>query len=92
MIGTAIALAGSVIAIIGGIGLLRFPDVYTRSHAQTVINVGGACLILIGLILESLDSAFSWKLIIIILAIFITSPAATHAITKAAYIKGKNSR
>lgn len=89
MIGVFIALIGSVIAFIGGIGLVRFPDVYTRSHAQTVVNVGGACLMLIGFMIESWESPSVWKILIILIAIFVTSPTATHAITKAAYMKNK---
>jgi len=88
MIGIALMLVGGVLAIIGSFGLLRFPDVYSRSHAQTVVNVGGVCLMLLGVILDQLFSVFSVKALFLIILIFVTSPVATHAITKAAYLSG----
>jgi len=89
MIGLVFIFLGALIAIVGSIGLLRFPDVFTRSHAQTVINVGGVTLMLIGFVFEMLNSLIVWKFLILIVLIFVTSPVATHAITKAAYKKDK---
>jgi len=88
MIGMGLMLIGGMLAIIGSFGLLRFPDVYSRSHAQTVVNVGGVCLILIGVILDQLVSIFSLKALFLMILIFVTAPVATHAITKAAYLSG----
>jgi multicomponent Na+:H+ antiporter subunit G len=88
MIGIIIMVIGGVLAIIGSLGLVRFPDVYTRSHAQTVVNVGGICLILLGVMIDQLFSIFSVKSLFIIILIFAVSPVATHAITKAAYLSG----
>jgi len=85
MIGLVFIFTGALVAIIGSIGLVRFPDVFTRSHAQTVINVGGVSFMLAGFILENLESVIAWKFLIMIALIFVTSPVATHAITKAAY-------
>jgi multicomponent Na+:H+ antiporter subunit G len=87
-IGYVIIFIGSLIAIIGSFGLLRFPDVYTRSHAQTVTIVGGVCLILIGILTSQPISQTTIKIIFLIIFIFLTSPTATHAITKAAYRSG----
>jgi multicomponent Na+:H+ antiporter subunit G len=81
-------LLGGIISIIGAIGLVRFPDVYTRSHAQTVVNVGGICLILLGVMAENFYSLFFVKAVFLIAFIFATSPVGTHAITKAAYLSG----
>ncbi len=89
MNGIIAILIGAIITIIGSVGLVRFPDVFTRSHAQTVINVGGVCLMLIGFMMEMITAAVAWKFLILIILVFITSPTATHAITKAAYKKTK---
>ncbi|NOX71446.1 MAG: monovalent cation/H(+) antiporter subunit G [Candidatus Micrarchaeota archaeon] len=83
--GIIAVLIGALISIIGSIGLVRFPDVFTRSHAQTVVNVGGVALMLIGAAFELIGDPAAWKIIVIIILIFVTSPTATHAITKAAY-------
>lgn len=87
MIGWMVMVIGGVISVVGAIGLLRFPDVYTRAHAQTVINVGGTCLIMIGSFLEEF-SLIGFKTILIILFIFLTAPVGTHAITRSAYLSG----
>ncbi len=72
------------------IGLLRFPDFYTRMHAIGKGDTLGAFLILTGLALYNLDNGFSVdailvsiKILFIALFIFIANPTATHAITKA---------
>lgn len=89
MIGIILILLGSIISVIGAVGLVRFPDVYTRSHAQTVLNVGGVCLTLIGVVFESpFLSLYSIKSILLILFIFLTSPVGSHAICRAAYRSG----
>ncbi|UCH46014.1 MAG: monovalent cation/H(+) antiporter subunit G, partial [Nitrospiraceae bacterium] len=72
------------------IGLLRFPDFYTRMHAIGKGDTLGALLILAGLALYNLHHGFSIdvilisvKILFIALFIFIANPTATHAITKA---------
>ena len=87
-LGIAIMLLGGVFAIIGAIGLLRFPDVYARSHAQTVVTVAGTCLVLIGVMIDYYQTLLMVKCVFLIIFIFLTSPAGTHAITKAAYLSG----
>lgn len=86
--GILLMLAGGVFSVIGAIGLIRFPDVYSRSHAQTVVNVGGTCLILIGVMIDNFSSPLLIKSLFLIIFIFFTSPVGTHAITKAAYLSG----
>lgn len=87
-LGIIIMLIGGVFAIIGAIGLLRFPDVYARSHAQTVVTVAGTCLVLIGVMIDYYRTLLLVKCVFLIIFIFLTSPAGTHAITKAAYLSG----
>ncbi len=72
------------------IGLLRFPDFYTRMHATGKGDTLGALLILAGLALYNLHHGFSVeailvsiKILFIAVFIFIANPTATHAITKA---------
>ncbi len=88
MIGLAFMIIGGIFSIIGAIGLVRFPDVYTRSHAQTVVNVGGICMVLLGVMAESFYSLSFVKAFFLVIFIFVTSPVGTHAITKAAYLSG----
>ena len=81
-------VTGGVFSVIGGIGLIRMPDFYTRSHAASITDTLGAGLILLGLGLHSGLNLITVKLVFIFLFLYITSPTAAHALVKAAYAKG----
>lgn len=81
-------VAGALFCLAGGIGMIRFPDVYARSHAAGVIDTGGAYLILLGLALQAGFSLVTVKLLLIGLLLFFTSPTATHALLKGALAGG----
>lgn len=76
--------AGSFFYIVGSIGLLRMPDVFTRMHATSVSDTFGALLMLLGLVLQAGISLVTLKLLIIIAIILYTGPVATHALARAA--------
>lgn len=77
-------VAGGFFGIVGGIGIVRFPDLFTRFHAAGITDTLGAALILIGLMLQAGASLVSVKLLLIFAFILFTSPTATHALAKAA--------
>jgi multicomponent Na+:H+ antiporter subunit G len=81
-------VAGSVFCVIGGIGIIRMPDFYTRSHAASITDTLGATLILLGLGLYSGMNLISVKLAFVLFLLYVTSPTAAHALVKAAYSKG----
>lgn len=81
-------LAGGFFCVVGGIGLIRMPDFYTRMHAAGVTETLGAGLLLLGLMIQAGLSLVTAKLLMIGLLIFLTSPAATHALAKAALVRG----
>ena len=81
-------VAGGLFCVVGGIGLLRMPDFYTRVHAASVTDTLGVALILLGLALQAGWTLIAAKLAVIGLLIFFTSPAATHALAKAALERG----
>lgn len=83
---------GSVFCLIGGTGILRMPDFYTRMHAASVIDTLGAGFILSGLLLQAGITLVAAKLLMIGLLIFLTSPTATHALAKAALARGLQPR
>ncbi|MBJ21904.1 MAG: monovalent cation/H(+) antiporter subunit G [bacterium] len=84
----ACLFAGSVFSVIGGIGVLRMPDFYTRTHAASITDTLGATLILLGLGVHSGLNLITVKLILIFSFLYLTSPTAAHALVKAAYSKG----
>lgn len=81
-------VAGGFFCVVGAIGLLRMPDFYTRMHAASVIETLGAGLILLGLMLQSGFTLVAVKLLMIGLLIFFVSPTATHALARAAMVRG----
>ena len=76
--------AGSIFLIIGAIGLVRFPDFFTRLHAAIVVDTLGCILIMLGLMLQAGLSIVTVKLILVVIFILSTSPTAAHALAKAA--------
>ncbi len=81
-------LAGSFLCISGGVGILRFPDFYTRMHAVGVTDTLATGLILLGLILQNPDGLVILKLIMILLMTLFISPATSHALANAAMHNG----
>ncbi len=80
----ACLLAGGFLGISGGIGILRFPDFFTRLHAAGVTDTLCAALILLGLMMQAGWGLVAVKLVFIILFLSFTSPTATHALARAA--------
>jgi multicomponent Na+:H+ antiporter subunit G len=78
----------AIFMLLGSIGLLRFPDIYARTHAVALLTVGGVCLAMLTLAIKTWFSIYSVKALLVILVILLTSPTATHAIAKAAYDSG----
>ena len=81
-------LAGCAFCIIGAVGMLRFPDFYSRTHAASITDTMGAGLVLWGLMLYAGFSFVSVKLGMVAVLLLVTSPTAGHALVKAAYANG----
>ncbi len=84
----ACILAGGFFCVVGGVGLIRMPDFYTRMHAASLTETLGAGFLLLGLMIQAGLTLVTAKLLMIGLLIFFTSPAATHALAKAALFRG----
>jgi multicomponent Na+:H+ antiporter subunit G len=79
---------GSACALIGALGIIRFPDVYNRIHANTVVVVGGAMVLMIGAGIVEGTTVFTLKALMIAIFIFLTNPLSAHAIARAAHKSG----
>jgi multicomponent Na+:H+ antiporter subunit G len=88
IISTVFMAVGAFFMITGALGLLRFPDFYTRLHATGKCDTLGEVLIIFGCMLYQGWSFITIKLFFLILFIFIANPVGTHAIMKAAYVTG----
>ncbi|MFT5448965.1 MAG: multicomponent Na+:H+ antiporter subunit G [Gammaproteobacteria bacterium] len=84
----ALLLAGGFFVVVGSLGLVRMPDFFTRVHAASITDTLGAGLIVAGLLLQSPHWLGSVKLMLIMVFLVLTGPAATHALAKAALHAG----
>ena len=81
-------VTGSLCVLVGGIGLLRLPDFYTRVHAAGITDTVGAWLILAGLMVHEGFTLVTAKLALVLVFLILTSPTAGHALAKAAFLRG----
>jgi len=77
-------VGGLFFIVVGSIGVLRFPDVYTRLHAAGMTDTMGAGLVLIGLSFQEGLTLITVRLLMIWAFLLFTSPIATHALARAA--------
>jgi len=80
--------AGSIFLMIGAVGVLRFPDFYTRLHPAGITDTAGAGLILFGLMVEAGFTLVTAKLALVLLVLVFTSPVSCHATARAAMASG----
>nr|WP_091587117.1 monovalent cation/H(+) antiporter subunit G [Alteribacillus bidgolensis] len=85
-----IVFLGSVLSLISAIGLVRLPDIYTRSHAATKSATLSVLCILFGLFLffTVIKDYVSARILLGIVFVFITAPVGGHLISRAAYHSG----
>lgn len=83
---------GCFFSLTGAVGLLRMPDFYTRLHPAGKNDTLGVLFIVTGLLAETLKYDYGFfvgaKLLLVVLFVFLTAPAATHALTQAAFLEG----
>lgn len=91
-LGAAACLLGGLLCIVSAIGVLRFPDFYTRLHAASVTDTSAAALVIIGMALMAPHWLILVKLLCIFIFLFLTSPAAGHALVNAAHVAGLQPR
>ena len=80
--------AGGFFVLVGGIGALRMPNLYTRMHAASVSDTMGAVLVLGGVMVQAGLSLAAIKLAAILLFLLITSPTASYALAHSALLAG----
>ncbi len=81
-------LTGSFFCLTGAVGLLRFPDFFSRIHAASLTDTLGAGLILTGLMIQAGWGLVLSKLLMILLFSFLACTTASHAMAKAALKSG----
>lgn len=85
----AVLVAGSVFFTgVGALGVLRLPDLYTRAHAASKADTLGAGFGIAAVGVSFGVSTAAFKAVLLIVFVYVTSPTAAHAISRAAYDQG----
>jgi multicomponent Na+:H+ antiporter subunit G len=87
-IATVLVAIGVIFDLVGGIGLIRLPDIYNRLQAATKCVTLGTCFILIGVFVEFGISNMGIKALLCLAFLMLTSPTAAHAVSKGSHIFG----
>lgn len=87
-LGGAACLLGGILCIVGTIGVLRFPDFYTRVHAASITDTSGAGLVLLGMALMAPHWIIVVKVFCILGFLLLTSATSSHALVNAAHTAG----
>lgn len=87
LIPVLLILVGTIFTLLSAVGLVRLPDVYTRSHAASKSATLGVLFTLVGTFLFFLweEGYFSIRLFLGIFFVFLTAPVAAHVILRSAY-------
>lgn len=80
-----VLLAGAVLAVIGGIGVHKFPDAFTRLHAASKATTLGLLLVVGGAAAVLLPGPGATKLALVVVFQLLTAPVAAHLVGRAGY-------
>jgi multicomponent Na+:H+ antiporter subunit G len=83
-----LAAAGSIFFVAGTLGLVRFPDVYSRLHALTKADNVGLGLIVLATVLRAQEVGVGFKLAAVWLLVLFASALASHLIAREALRRG----
>lgn len=79
-------IIGTFFSVVGLLGFIRLPDVYSRLHATGKVGVFGVVLLLVAAVAWT---PLGWgKALLLILLLMIAGPVTSHAISSAAYRAG----
>jgi multicomponent Na+:H+ antiporter subunit G len=87
-LGGLIVVAGLGLILGGVVGLLRFPDFYTRLHAASVSDGAGAAIFALGLAVMAPDAAMAVRLMLFAALAVALGPVFTHMLASSAHAGG----
>jgi multicomponent Na+:H+ antiporter subunit G len=88
LLSSVLLIAGGVFFLAGTLGLLRFPDVYTRLHALTKADNVGLGLVVAGLAVQVQSWVIAGKLLLIWVFVMLASATISHLIARRALQRG----
>jgi multicomponent Na+:H+ antiporter subunit G len=84
----ALILVGLGFLLVAAIGIIRLPDVYTRSHAVSLTDSLGAFFLLSGLALYAGVGTNLVKILVVLVLLYLLNPVIAHATVRSAYRSG----
>lgn len=84
----ALMVAGAAFMLLASVGVVRFPDCYSRMHAATKSGTLGKVGLVVAVMLYFGDTGVSTRALLVIVFFFLTTPVAAHMIGRAAYRSG----
>lgn len=87
-LGAALVVIGGVFGLIAAIGMLRFPDLYTRMHAASKAGIVSAGFIFVAIGLVSFDGPVALRALMGVCFLMLTTPVSAHLLARVAYFSG----
>jgi multicomponent Na+:H+ antiporter subunit G len=85
LLAASLLVFGGLFMLLGAVGLVRMPDVFTRMQATTkAVTLGIACM-LASVAIHFANLGVATRAVLVIALVFLTAPIAAHMIGKAAY-------
>jgi len=81
--------AAAFFTLVGGVGVLRMPDLFTRLHASGVSDMLGAGFLMVGLMFQAGSGLTLVKVLLLFAFFMLTSPTAAHVLAKCALHSGE---
>ena len=85
---SVLMVVGSIFSLLAALGILRFPDLYTRMHAASKAGTVGSGLLLLAAGLHALDIAILLRALAGFAFFVLTAPVSAHLLAKAAHQSG----
>ena len=87
-VAAGLLLIGSLLSAVAALGILRFPDVYTRLHAASKAGVVGAGMVLCAVAITSSEGSVVLRAVLGVIFLLLTTPVSAHLLAKAALHSG----
>jgi len=85
IISAVLIVLGAIFMFIAALGVVRFPDLYTRMHAVTKASSLGVSLMLVSVAVYFSEVWIAFAALSVVVFIFLTAPVAAHLVARAAY-------
>jgi multicomponent Na+:H+ antiporter subunit G len=89
IVGVVLIAIGLGFMLLGSIGIVRFPDFFTRTHATSKVDTAGIIVVLLGLAVLGGVSLTSGKVLLGAAFLMVANPVAGHALARAALREGE---